>query len=140
MWFRAATAFEYFNDPVQAAESRDPTGTMSTVGDVGYLDEKGYLYLTDRGTYMITSGGAKSTPAPKAWRTPAVSSVSWRRTTLSESPSSAIGRADGAQTGELQARSLGWREAIGQAEQIAKHLATARWRRTDPLSNRVTRL
>jgi len=62
VWFRGATNFEYFNDPVQTADSRDPTGQMSTVGDVGYLDEDGYLYLTDRKTYMIISGGVNIYP------------------------------------------------------------------------------
>jgi long-chain acyl-CoA synthetase len=62
VWFRGATNFEYFNDPAKTAETRDPTGTMSTVGDVGYLDEDGYLYLTDRKTYMIISGGVNIYP------------------------------------------------------------------------------
>jgi long-chain acyl-CoA synthetase len=62
VWFRGATAFEYFNDPEKTAESRDPSGEMSTVGDVGYLDEDGYLYLTDRKTYMIISGGVNIYP------------------------------------------------------------------------------
>jgi long-chain acyl-CoA synthetase len=62
VWFRGATNFEYWNDPEKTAESRDPTGTMSTVGDVGYLDEDGYLYLTDRRTYMIISGGVNIYP------------------------------------------------------------------------------
>jgi long-chain acyl-CoA synthetase len=35
---------------------------MSTVGDVGYLDDEGYLYLTDRKTYMIISGGVNIYP------------------------------------------------------------------------------
>jgi long-chain acyl-CoA synthetase len=35
---------------------------MSTVGDVGYVDEEGYLYLTDRKTYMIISGGVNIYP------------------------------------------------------------------------------
>jgi long-chain acyl-CoA synthetase len=62
VWFRGATNFEYWNDPEKTAESRDLTGTMSTVGDVGYLDEDGYLYLTDRRTYMIISGGVNIYP------------------------------------------------------------------------------
>ena len=62
VWFRGATNFEYFNDPAKTAESRDPTGTASTVGDVGRVDEDGYLYLTDRKTYMIISGGVNIYP------------------------------------------------------------------------------
>ena len=35
---------------------------MSTVGDVGYVDDEGYLYLTDRATFMIISGGVNIYP------------------------------------------------------------------------------
>jgi long-chain acyl-CoA synthetase len=62
VWFRGATNFEYYNDPEKTAESRDITGNMSTVGDVGYLDDDGYLYLTDRKTYMIIAGGVNIYP------------------------------------------------------------------------------
>jgi long-chain acyl-CoA synthetase len=62
VWFRGATSFEYFNDPAKTAESRNAAGDASTVGDVGYLDEEGYLYLTDRKTYMIISGGVNIYP------------------------------------------------------------------------------
>src|SRR4051794_628111 len=62
VWFGGATNFEYFNDPDKTAESRDQTGKMSTVGDVGYVDEDGFLYLTDRKTYMIISGGVNIYP------------------------------------------------------------------------------
>ena len=43
-------------------EARSPDGTMSTVGDVGYVDVEGYLYLTDRRTFMIISGGVNIYP------------------------------------------------------------------------------
>jgi long-chain acyl-CoA synthetase len=52
----------YFNDPARTAETRSPDGTMSTVGDVGYVDDDGYLYLTDRSTFMIISGGVNIYP------------------------------------------------------------------------------
>jgi long-chain acyl-CoA synthetase len=62
IWFRTATPFEYFNDPARTAESRSADGTMSTVGDVGYVDDDGFLYLTDRSTFMIISGGVNIYP------------------------------------------------------------------------------
>jgi len=64
VWFAGATNFEYFNDPDKTAESRQAADdvVMSTVGDVGYLDEDGFLYLTDRKTYMIISGGVNIYP------------------------------------------------------------------------------
>jgi long-chain acyl-CoA synthetase len=62
VWFGGATNFEYFNDPAQTTESRNQTGDASTVGDVGYLDDEGYLYLTDRKTHMIISGGVNIYP------------------------------------------------------------------------------
>jgi long-chain acyl-CoA synthetase len=62
VWFKTATPFEYFNDPNRTKEARSPDGTMSTVGDVGYVDAGGYLYLTDRATFMIISGGVNIYP------------------------------------------------------------------------------
>jgi long-chain acyl-CoA synthetase len=62
VWFKGSPSFEYFKDPVKTAESRNESGDASTVGDVGYLDEDGYLYLTDRKTYMIISGGVNIYP------------------------------------------------------------------------------
>ena len=55
LWFKTATPFEYFNDPSKTPRPRSPDGTMTTVGDVGYVDDDGYLYLTDRTTFMIIS-------------------------------------------------------------------------------------
>jgi long-chain acyl-CoA synthetase len=62
VWFRGATAFEYFRDPVKTAASRSGDGTTSTVGDIGHVDADGYLYLTDRQSYMIISGGVNIYP------------------------------------------------------------------------------
>lgn len=62
IWFRTATPFEYFNDPQRTREARSPDGTMSTVGDVGYVDDDNFLYLTDRATFMIISGGVNIYP------------------------------------------------------------------------------
>ncbi|QCI66807.1 AMP-binding protein [Phreatobacter stygius] len=62
LWFKTATPFVYFNDPERTAQSRSADGTMSTVGDVGYVDDDGFLYLTDRSTFMIISGGVNIYP------------------------------------------------------------------------------
>ncbi len=62
IWFKTATEFEYHNDPEKTAESTSPDGTMTTVGDVGYVDDDGFLYLTDRKTFMIISGGVNIYP------------------------------------------------------------------------------
>ena len=62
VWFKTATPFEYFNDSGRTREARSPDGSMSTVGDVGYVDSDRYLYLTDRSTFMIISGGVNIYP------------------------------------------------------------------------------
>jgi long-chain acyl-CoA synthetase len=62
IWFRTASPFEYFNDPVRTAEVNSADGTMSTLGDIGHVDEEGYVYLTDRASFMIISGGVNIYP------------------------------------------------------------------------------
>src|ERR1700761_8672160 len=62
IWFKSASQFEYFGDPQRTREARSPDGSMSTVGDVGYVDADGYLHLTDRATFMIISGGVNIYP------------------------------------------------------------------------------
>jgi long-chain acyl-CoA synthetase len=62
LWFETATPFEYYNDPVRTAEARSLDGAMSTVGDVGYVDADGFVYLTDRATFIIISGGVNIYP------------------------------------------------------------------------------
>ncbi|WP_332642200.1 AMP-binding protein [Aeromicrobium sp.] len=55
--------FEYHNDPEKTKESHDPRGRgWSTLGDVGHLDADGFLYLTDRKSYMIIVGGVNVYP------------------------------------------------------------------------------
>jgi fatty-acyl-CoA synthase len=60
---RDVAAFSYHNDPEKTADARHPAhGTWSTVGDLGYLDDEGYLYLTDRKAFTIISGGVNIYP------------------------------------------------------------------------------
>ncbi|OCB58179.1 acyl-CoA synthetase [Mycobacterium malmoense] len=61
IYFEGGYSFEYLNDPTKTAASRDKHG-WATVGDIGYLDEEGYLYLTDRRHHMIISGGVNIYP------------------------------------------------------------------------------
>ena len=62
LWFKTATEFSYHNDPTKTAESTSSDGSMTTVGDVGYVDRDGFLYLTDRKTFMFISGGVNIYP------------------------------------------------------------------------------
>jgi long-chain acyl-CoA synthetase len=62
IWFKTASPFEYFHDAEKTREARSDDGSMSTVGDVGYLDDDGYLHLTDRRSFMIISGGVNIYP------------------------------------------------------------------------------
>ena len=62
LWFKTASLFEYFRDPEKTGEARSADGTMSTVGDIGYVDTDGYVYLTDRAAFMIISGGVNIYP------------------------------------------------------------------------------
>ncbi|MGC4932357.1 acyl-CoA synthetase [Gordonia sp. DT30] len=60
---RDGAAFEYHNDPAKTAAARHPGhDNWSTTGDVGYVDDDGYLYLTDRKAFMIISGGVNIYP------------------------------------------------------------------------------
>ena len=59
--FAEGRAFEYHNDPKKTAESKNAQG-WTTLGDVGYVNAEGYLFLTDRKAHMIISGGVNIYP------------------------------------------------------------------------------
>ncbi len=62
IWFDTpGAAFEYHGDPAKTASARSPEGWFN-LGDVGYLDPDGFLYLTDRQSFTIISGGVNIYP------------------------------------------------------------------------------
>jgi long-chain acyl-CoA synthetase len=64
LYFKSATGsdFEYHNDPEKTAAAHLEPGVFTT-GDVGHLDDDGYLWLSDRKIDMIISGGVNIYPA-----------------------------------------------------------------------------
>ena len=61
VYFANGPKFEYHNDPEKTAGAYNEEG-WSTIGDIGHLDEEGFLYLTDRRSNMIISGGVNIYP------------------------------------------------------------------------------
>lgn len=61
VYFAGGRPFEYHNDPEKTASVMNDRG-WRTLGDIGYLDDDGYLYLTDRQAHVINSGGVNIYP------------------------------------------------------------------------------
>ncbi|WP_299196757.1 acyl-CoA synthetase [uncultured Erythrobacter sp.] len=61
IYFENALLPTYHNDPEKTADAMHPRGWM-TLGDIGHVDEDGYLFLTDRKSHMIISGGVNIYP------------------------------------------------------------------------------
>ncbi|OXR45820.1 3-[(3aS,4S,7aS)-7a-methyl-1,5-dioxo-octahydro-1H-inden-4-yl]propanoyl:CoA ligase [Nocardia cerradoensis] len=61
VYFEGGRPFDYHNDPERTAAATGPNG-WRTLGDIGRLDEDGFLYLTDRLSHMIVSGGVNIYP------------------------------------------------------------------------------
>lgn len=63
VYFEGGWDFQYLNDPAKTRDARHPRHSgWSTLGDIGHLDPDGYLYLTDRKSFMIISGGVNIYP------------------------------------------------------------------------------
>jgi long-chain acyl-CoA synthetase len=63
IYFGGGPAYTYHNDPEKTREAQDPGGHgWTTLGDVGYVDPDGWLFLTDRKAFMIISGGVNVYP------------------------------------------------------------------------------
>ena len=62
IYARPLLPFQYHGDPVKTAASRTSDG-MFTLGDVGYIDDDGWLFLVDRRTDLILTGGVNVYPA-----------------------------------------------------------------------------
>ena len=61
VYFAGGAPLTYHNAPDKIAENTNKQG-WTTLGDVGWLDEEGFLYLTDRKSFMIISGGVNIYP------------------------------------------------------------------------------
>jgi long-chain acyl-CoA synthetase len=61
VFFESENRFSYHNDPDKTRDATNKHG-WTTLGDVGWVDEEGYLYLTDRKSFMIISGGVNIYP------------------------------------------------------------------------------
>jgi long-chain acyl-CoA synthetase len=61
VFFESETVFEYHGDAEKTQSSRNSKG-WSTLGDVGWMDEDGFVFLTDRKSFMIISGGVNIYP------------------------------------------------------------------------------
>jgi long-chain acyl-CoA synthetase len=62
IYFSGGSPFQYHNDAAKTREAGHPLG-WTMVGDMGYVDDDGYLFLTDRKDFMIISGGVNIYPA-----------------------------------------------------------------------------
>jgi acyl-CoA synthetase (AMP-forming)/AMP-acid ligase II len=63
IYFEGGSDFSYYNDPQKTSDARNPKNAdWRTYGDIGRVDEDGYLYLSDRRAFMIIAGGVNIYP------------------------------------------------------------------------------
>jgi long-chain acyl-CoA synthetase len=63
VYFEGGWDFSYLGDPEKTRDARNPLHPgWTTLGDIGHVDEEGYLYLTDRRSFMIITGGVNVYP------------------------------------------------------------------------------
>ena len=62
LYFESPTQLNYWHDEEKTKDAMTPDGTLTTVNDVGYVDDEGWLFLTDRKSFMIISGGVNIYP------------------------------------------------------------------------------
>jgi acyl-coenzyme A synthetase/AMP-(fatty) acid ligase len=63
IYFEGGSDFSYYNDPEKTKDARNPKNTLwRTFGDIGHVDEDGYLFLSDRRAFMIIAGGVNIYP------------------------------------------------------------------------------
>lgn len=63
IYFESGSTFSYHNAPEKTASARlNDRPNWATLGDIGYLDHEGFLFLTDRKDFMIVSGGVNVYP------------------------------------------------------------------------------
>ena len=61
IYFEGGTPFEYHNDIAKTRRAHNSRG-WSAIGDIGYVDAEGYVFLTDRAQDMVISGGVNIYP------------------------------------------------------------------------------
>lgn len=61
LWFEGGGDFDYHRDPDRTAAAHNERG-WSTLGDLGYVDDEGFVYLTDRAGFTVVSGGVNIYP------------------------------------------------------------------------------
>jgi long-chain acyl-CoA synthetase len=114
VWLKAATIgrFEYFKDDAKTTATY--RGDHFTLGDMGYMDDDGYLFLTDRTANVVISGGVNIYPAE-------IDAVLLEHPAVGDA--AAIGVPDD-EWGEAVVAVVELREGHGESDELAAELVT----------------